>query len=199
MIKTNHTIFGHQTIGRYIRQIVKKDFRTLQIHSDCKFDIHKPVILLPNHISWWDGFWLYTLNQKIWKRKFHLMMLESELKKHKIFSQIGAFSINPGSRSVIETFNYTLSLTEKQENLIVIYPQGKIYPQQAEGVKFQSGILKLLRKIDNCDIINVATFVNYGSHRKPQVDIFLERCEDLEKIEDSYNQFYKKSKDGLVL
>ena len=199
MIKTNHTFWGHLTMGNYIKRIIKKDFKEIVLHQEENFDENKSTILLPNHISWWDGFWLYDLNRKIWKKKFHLMMLESELSKHKIFSNIGAYSINPGSRSVIETLNYTQQLSRVKENLIVIYPQGKIFSQQIDNIQYQSGIKRLLQKIEDSDIYFVSVFVNYGSNRKPTVDVFLKRSLNIESIENEYNDFYSHAKDLIEI
>ena len=57
-----------------------------------------PLLITPNHSTWWDGFFFYTLNKRIFRRKGYLMMLEEQLSKYRFFRRIGAFGIEPGLR-----------------------------------------------------------------------------------------------------
>ncbi len=46
-----------------------------------------PILLITNHISWWDGFWADYINMKLFHRKFYFMMLEEQLLKHMFFNK----------------------------------------------------------------------------------------------------------------
>ena len=61
-------------------------------------DRNLPVLLISNHISWWDGFWAMYINLKVLKRKFHFMMLEEQLRKYWFFNYTGGFSVNKKSK-----------------------------------------------------------------------------------------------------
>jgi 1-acyl-sn-glycerol-3-phosphate acyltransferase len=52
------------------------------------------VLLLANHFSWWDGFLLYYINQKVFRKQFHVMVIEETVQKVGFFKYMGAFSVN---------------------------------------------------------------------------------------------------------
>ena len=99
-------------------------------------DKNLPVLLVSNHFSWWDGFWAVYLNEKIFHRIFHFMMLEEQLKSHMFLNKTGGYSIKKGSRSIIETIDYTAQLLSDRKNLVLIFPQGEISSMHIPGHLF---------------------------------------------------------------
>jgi 1-acyl-sn-glycerol-3-phosphate acyltransferase len=111
----------------YLNRIVKSDFNSWHIlRYPENIDAKIPIILTPNHISWWDGFFAWKLNNLLFHKPFYLLMLEKELKKVRFFQKLGAFSINPDSpKKILETLSFIGDLMN--ENVFLIYyPQGKI-------------------------------------------------------------------------
>ena len=80
---------------------------------------NKAILLIPNHFSWWDGFFYYFINLKFFRKRFHVMMLEKELSKRPIFKYIGAFSVEQKSETVQETLSYTSDLLKNPNNIFV--------------------------------------------------------------------------------
>ncbi|MEO1448923.1 MAG: hypothetical protein AAFV07_05305, partial [Bacteroidota bacterium] len=56
----------------------------------------KSILLVGNHISWWDGFWPIWLNARHIGKQYHVMMLEEQLRPRMFMTKGGAFSIQPG-------------------------------------------------------------------------------------------------------
>jgi len=172
MLKANHHTFHQWLLGNYVRFILWRDFREIIITGDVKPD-GRAVLLIPNHFSWWDGFFALHLNQKLFRKRIHLMMLERELSKRLFFTRAGAFSINHGSREVLESLNYTAQLLEDANNLVVMYPQGKLGSQHLWEVNFRKGVERVISSVNNVQIVLSALLVDYYSHRRPTLTIAL--------------------------
>lgn len=158
-------------------------------------DKNLPVLLISNHISWWDGFWAMYLNLKVLKRKFHFMMLEEQLKKYWFFNYTGAFSINKKSRNMIESLNYYRDLLDNKKNMVLIFPQGEIQSMHNQKFTFEKGLERILKnKEGKIQIVFLANLPDYFSNPKPGLfQHFKEYGElnfSLDSIQEAYTGFY---------
>jgi len=197
MIKAKHHFFIYPLFKWLTRFLLRKNFYQVKILGEFE-DSGKPVLVISNHISWWDGFWIMYLNQKIIKRKFHFMMFEKQLKKHWYFNYAGGYSVRKSSRSVLQTIQYTANLLQYSSNMVLIFPQGKITSMHQNRIIFESGIEKILEKADNeLHILFAANFIEYLSHRKPGLNIHIEsytnNMRDRDSLQQAYNIFYSKA------
>jgi 1-acyl-sn-glycerol-3-phosphate acyltransferase len=176
---------------------MKKDFADVKMMGEWKNDETKASLIIGNHVSWWDGFWLLYPNQKFLGKNLHVMILEEQLKKNKILSKVGAYSVDPGSRSVVESLNYTIDLLNDANNAVVIYPQGKFSSFVVQNFYFKPGIEKVLKKCQPVQILFYTAFVDYFSNRKPTVYLYLGEIEfqryGLEELSAKYRSFYMQS------
>jgi 1-acyl-sn-glycerol-3-phosphate acyltransferase len=147
MIKASHRAYAHFLIRNYINYILKRQFHSISIIDDVpRINSDLPLIITPNHFSWWDGFFAYYLNEKTYRRKFHILMLEDRLREYPFFAKCGAFSIDRESvRSYVETFRYIDELFEKYGGRMVLfyYPQGEMKFHREE-ILFKKGLGRLL-------------------------------------------------------
>lgn len=153
MIKANHQKPAEWIFRKYILNLLKRHFSTFfTLNQPDSLDPDLPLILLPNHSTWWDGFFFYLINHHFFQRKIYLMMLEEQLKKNPFFKYVGAYSINPGTLSgVKESINYTLDLLNEQHKIpkiFCIFPQGELLPWTSP-VSYQKGIAFILKRIEN--------------------------------------------------
>jgi hypothetical protein len=156
-----------------------------------------PSLLLANHSSWWDGFLVYLLNKRVYKKQFYLMMLEEQLQKNRFFSNLGAFSINPGHpRNIRATLDYCVDVLEQPDSLLVIFPQGELLPWGIRPLGFKAGITKVLQQhVNPVNLILLAIKIEYLKAQRPQV--FMQGqslpCEDPNQCEvDSLQQSMEK-------
>lgn len=176
------------------RILIKINFRDVFIEGDY-ISNHKPLLVLANHISWWDGFFIMFLNLKLLKLKFHFMMLEEQLKKHWYFQYSGGFSIKKKSHSILETIDYAAKLLSSNENMVLLFPQGKINSIYKTYIKFERGIEYILKKSpDNVDILFVVNLIDYFSHARPSLYMFIKTIKitykEVTLLEKEYNKFY---------
>lgn len=128
MIKdSNNSIFNF-FFRKYIFKLLKKHFSNFYFVNDIPvINTLNGLLILPNHFSWWDGFFIYLINELYFKREFKIMMLEEQLKNYPLFKYAGAYSINPGKPiSAKESLTYSLELLKSPNNSVVFYPQGEI-------------------------------------------------------------------------
>jgi 1-acyl-sn-glycerol-3-phosphate acyltransferase len=198
MIPAKHSYWFQKVFGLYLRYIAWRDFHKIQIIGNYE-DKGLPLLVIANHMSWWDGFWIMLLNRKIMKRKFHVMMLEEQLRRYSFLRMLGAFSIRKRSKTAIDTLQYAANLLKSPGNMVLIFPQGEIQSQHKYPFRFQNGWGRIFANLDQpIQILMIVNIVDYFSQRKPtlkQYLLTLEKstgffCPDLQ---DEYNRFFEDS------
>ncbi len=152
--------------------MLRKHFQDVLLKGEF-YDRGLPVLLTGNHFSWWDGFIAYFINMKVFRRKFHIMMLEEQLAGRSFLNKAGAFSIKKGGRSVVESLEYTAGLLQSGNNLVVLYPQGEFQSQYTRPVIFEKGIRNIAVKLSGeFQLVFYAALLDYFSHKKPTLTIY---------------------------
>jgi len=195
IIKARHHWFIYPFFKFYATYKIWRHFNSVSI-SEGFTERGLPVLLLCNHVSWWDGFWVMYANLKVFHRKFHFMMLEEQLRKYSFFINTGGYSVKKGSRSVIESINYTIELLTVNKNLVMLFPQGKITSLYDQSFHFEKGVERILKVVNGkVQIIFLANLVDYLSKEKPSLSIYLQEWKrsdnDIEKIQEDYNHFFE--------
>jgi 1-acyl-sn-glycerol-3-phosphate acyltransferase len=194
MIKAKHHSVISPLFKWLARFLIKRNFSSIHINGIFKDNGHS-VLVIANHVSWWDGFWVEYLNQKIIHRRFHFMMLEEQLKKHWYFQHTGGYSVKKNSREIIESINYTNELLRNSENIVLMFPQGKIHSSHNSAVRFEKGIQHIVAKCDDkTQVMFMANFTDYFSDAKPHLYIYTKTLSVASLrnacIEEEYNRFY---------
>lgn len=128
-----------------------------------------PLLVLANHSGWWDPFLVHRLNRRVFRRRFHVMMLEPELRKRSFFRRVGAFSWNRGDRAESrEGLAYTAGLLRNPEHMVLIFPQGEIRSQHLSPVQVGSAPRWAARGAGpDLVTIFVSLLLDYGSLPRP--------------------------------
>ena len=77
MIKARHHKGYELIFGNYLSWLLGRNFHHLD-YNRMPVDQENPVIILANHISWWDGFIMYEINKQYIHKKIHVLMLEEQ-------------------------------------------------------------------------------------------------------------------------
>jgi 1-acyl-sn-glycerol-3-phosphate acyltransferase len=197
MIKGKHHWFLYPFFVWYSWMRMKRHFKKIHIAGTVS-ETELPVLIISNHFSWWDGFFIASLNRKKFHKKFHVMMLEDQLKKNWFFQYTGAFSVRKNSKSIIESLTYAVELLQNPGNLITYFPQGQFESINQKKLHFEKGVEWLLKNLKKeVQVIFVANQVDYFESVKPQLfmhfEIYDYRGKNLREIEDDYNTFYHSS------
>ncbi|MES3017071.1 MAG: lysophospholipid acyltransferase family protein [Bacteroidota bacterium] len=207
MLEPRQNKIIHSFFSWYISHIIGSDFRKLEFNK-VRFDEGKAILLLANHFSWWDGFLMFHLNKIYFKKKFHVMITEENYEKVWFLKYLGCFSVKKNSRSIIETLEFAGRLLDDTDNLVLIFPQGKLYSNHTDDIQFQKGLMNMINiSKKKFQYIFAANFVDYFEHRKASLTCYLQDWEgaeftSLQLIKSAYNKHYeasrqKQSADGV--
>lgn len=123
------------------------------------------------------------------------MMLEEQLRKNWFFQYTGGFSVRKKSKSVIETINYTSELLTEKENVVLLFPTGKIQSMHKHEFAFEKGVEKILKKLESeIHIIFLVNLTDYFSNPKPSLYSFFEDYtgeHSINAIRNEFNRFYQ--------
>ncbi len=195
--KSNWLIFNY--FSWYISNSVRKHYHHIK-YDKIEFDPERSVLLIANHYSWWDGFLFFHLNKLFFKKKFHVMVLEETIIKHGFLKYVGSFSVSKGSKSILETLKYAGSLLDDPQNLLLIFPQGKLYSNFIDKIDFEKGLERLVRySQQKFNYIFAASFTEDFTAPKPTAFIYLKSADatkfaNLAAVSLAYQQHYQHSK-----
>jgi len=194
IIKAKHNIFIDSFFRFFVIWKMKRSFHAFKIEKKVE-DKNQPILLICNHISWWDGLWTLHINQQLYHRKYHFMMLEEQLQKNWFFKYTGGFPIRKNSKSIMESLNYTAELLADKKNMVLIFPQGEIGSMHDTTFVFEKGISKILQRTKNeIQVIFVANLVDYHSNVKPTLHAYMSDYSgnfETAEIQNAYNGFYQ--------
>ena len=192
MIKSRHHKPTLWFFDLYFRWKMKFHFRNIEVMGD-QADPDQPVLMLQNHFSWWDGYWAFYLSKRFFKKKFYVMMMEEQLKKHMFINRCGAFSVKKKSKDLMDSLHYASDVIRLPDNLLCIFAQGEIQSQYVPEIKFEKGASWLLKKANsNVQVFFCVALVDYFSKAKPVLRFYVERYQEgvsHEEIESAYNSF----------
>jgi 1-acyl-sn-glycerol-3-phosphate acyltransferase len=193
IIKARHKPVFVRFFSLYSRTGLKRYFGSVVF--ECSVDTAgRPVMLIGNHFSWWDGFIAYRINDLFLRKKFNIMMLEEQLKGRLFLNKAGAFSIKPGSRSVVETLAYTSGLLHDAGNMVVVFPQGTIASIHRKPVRFGRGTERIIAGAsDKLMILFYVALPDWYSEKKPGLYVrvieYSARERSVTDLEEAYNIF----------
>jgi len=124
----------------------------------------RPLMLVANHVSWWDGFLLMEIRRFLRPASpFHTLMLESELAKSSFLRRIGTIGIDPASPpSILRAVRELSARVEKRpDSLVFFFPQGRIWPSRRRPLGFKRGVEGFMKWAGDVTVLPV------GIHLEP--------------------------------
>jgi len=163
------------------------------------FTARKPILLLANHISWWDGAWLLLRNESHWKRRFNVLMLAHELRKRSFLTASGAIGLGKG-RQQLQALEQLKDLANDASNMLLIFPEGAIQAAQAKETVFQMGLLKRL-DFSRWQVVFVFSAVEYINKPRPTRFHFVQpyQTTDPSALPAAYSAFKERCRHELSL
>lgn len=197
MIYPKHNRLVKLFFDFYTKWILKSDFDDFKIYGEVPDLDSKPLLVISNHFSWWDGFFIYRLNNLVFKKLFHVMMLEEELQKRLFLTGLGVFGVKKGSRDAVRSLQFSKELLQQRENMVLIFPQGKIESHHKHHFRFEKGIQKLVDSGADFNIVFVVSLIDGFYERKLVANLYmkytsLNSSEKLD-LEKSFNAFFAES------
>ena len=200
MVYNKKNIFFNRVIHYYVKWAVGRHFYEM-LFNVIEVDKSKSILLIANHFSFWDGLILYCLNEKLLKKKYHVMVEKETVHKLDYLKFVGAFSVTKKSKDIIESLNYAAELLNDPQNLVLIFPQGKLFSNYVENIHFDKGVLRIMQKTTGkFQLIFSSTFIQYLKHKKPTATVYLKSIDEslayknIDELAKAYQQHYDASK-----
>ncbi len=136
-----------------------------------------PVVVVANHCTWWDGFFIYVLNRAVLHRRLYVMMLEEQLRKYRFFRRLGAFGISQGNpRGVRAALSYSAGVLKETSNCLCIFPQGAMRRLHDRPLGFMRGLEAILRMHGGeASVLPVAMACEFLGYRRPEALFLADR------------------------
>jgi len=194
--KASHHRVIYPFLQLYSLWKIKINFHRVFVSGDFE-EKGLPVLLISNHISWWDGFWVVYLNIKLFHRKFYFMMLEEELRKRMYLNKSGGYSVRKGARSILKSLDYTVELLKDKKSLVLMFPQGKIESIHNQRISFEKGIEYVLKKVGwKVQVIFLVNLIDYFSNPRPGLYMYLREYNGTdftsETLQNEFNRFHSE-------
>jgi 1-acyl-sn-glycerol-3-phosphate acyltransferase len=127
-----------------------------------------PLLLVANHVSWYDGFLLRELQRRLRPHApLRTFMLRSELERAPILRWIGGTGFDPARP---HTLRGALARVEalREEGVVAAYfPQGRIFPSTRRPLGFAPGVSLLLRRLAPLAVVPVGLHLEMGNRVRP--------------------------------
>ncbi|MES2379361.1 MAG: 1-acyl-sn-glycerol-3-phosphate acyltransferase [Bacteroidota bacterium] len=203
MIYPKKNILFKWSIHAYVYWLGVRNFKEINFNT-VEVDNDKSILLIANHFSAWDTIILSWINRKLLKKKFHVMMLESTAMKEPFLKYAGGFSINKTSKDMVNSLDFAAKLLDDPDNLVLIFPQGKIYSNMISEVVFEKGIMQVIKKAaGKFRLIFAATFIENFENFKPVANTSLKTSVDnsfntILDLQEAYQQHYTHSRQQQI-
>jgi 1-acyl-sn-glycerol-3-phosphate acyltransferase len=138
----------------------------------------RPLVIVANHTSWWDGFLLRDVHLALrGSAPMHTVMMASELRRQPFLHLLGAMPLQAGSSSSLLRCLRTLrTATRKQpDTSLLFFPQGRIWPSWRRPLGFQRGVELFLRSLAPCYVLPVGLHIEALNRVAPTAFVTLGR------------------------
>ncbi len=99
-------------------------------------------------------------------------------------------------REMIESINHAATLLKDKDNMVLIFPQGRIETKYRFPFHFEKGVETILKRSDgNARVLFIANMIEYFSEARPSLFIHYQQPNlgdqpSSETIETAYNNFF---------
>lgn len=200
MIYPKKNVFIRWFMHQYAMWQIRINFHDV-LYDDVSIDPAKPLLLLANHFGYWDGMLLYYINHRSLKKNFHVMMGSDTAKMINYLKYTGAYTISKNSRQMLESLDFTARLLTNPQNMVLLYPQGKLYSNFVNVIRFQKGVQKIVDKTGgDIQLVFASVFIQYLKHKKPVATVYFKSetinyaGKDVGQLQQAYQEFYQASK-----
>jgi 1-acyl-sn-glycerol-3-phosphate acyltransferase len=158
---------GTWGLQRYLRFKLRGAFRGLWVRGSLP-SAEAGLLVYANHSNWWDGFIADALGQAAgWDG--YCLMEESNLRRYRFLTRLGAFSIQPGRpSSALASLRYARRLLARPGAAVFLFPEGQLRPFGVLPLQLAGGV-ELLSRTAAVPCLPLAIRYAFFEHEKPDV------------------------------
>jgi chlorobactene lauroyltransferase len=167
----------------YVRNLFWRRFKNIAIDQHYQPSEGTGTIYFLNHTSWWDGLIPLLLNQKLFRQNARALMEDKQMRRHRFFSKIGAFSVNlDDPRGSVRSLRYAAESMKRRNASLFIYPEGKIVPFSDSRPAFKEGLAWIARNSPQADLVPIGIYITTAQSARPELFIRVGRATDRNEL-----------------
>lgn len=127
-----------------------------------------PVLVISNHVCWWDPLVALTISELWLQCDGHALMDAKNLRRLPFFSLIGAFGVdleNPADGAA--SIKYAARLLNQPQRLLWVFPQGRERPAHLLPLGFRPGSAEIARVAKQALTLPVGLSYAFCGEEKP--------------------------------
>ncbi len=175
MIKAHKSRIFEALFDVYTTRLLKRSFHTIRLRADA--DLQRsirsaPLVLCPNHSSWWDALLPLYLARHVFHIDSYAMMEEEQLRRYPFFRRIGVFSVDRGrGRDALRSLEYAAGLLNAPGRALWLYPQGELRPHAVRPLHFLRGVDLLASAVPDALFVPMAFTYEFRHEQRPEIFI----------------------------
>lgn len=157
-------------LRRLILPVLFRGLHAVRILGEPRVPQGRPLLVLANHVSWWDGFLVERLVRRLRPdAPLYTVMLERELARAPFLRLTGGLGLVPGSMAGTRALLRTLERERARSRDLVVqfFPQGSIYPSRRRPLGFQDGFRLVARALGDAVLLPVGIHLEPFNHARP--------------------------------
>ena len=159
----------------YMDWRIRRSFHRILFEGECVVASDAPLLLLANHVGWWDGFWIERLVRYRFRRNLRVMMGHEALSANRMLRYMGGFSGGTGVGDRRAMLRYAIGELANPANALLLFPQGAFYSLYEEQVFFKPGAAYLIGRSERTPVVVfIALMMEYGPKPRPTVYLYCE-------------------------
>ncbi len=142
---------------------------------------------------------MFHLNKVVFKKEFHVLVTKEDYQRQRYLKYLGAFASEPKGKDVFETLTYAGQLLDDPKNLVLLFPQGRLYSSYVNNISFEKEVMHLINASKKkFQMVFSATLTNCFGKRKPKMKSYLctweaEEYISLQLLKREYNKHYTEA------
>jgi 1-acyl-sn-glycerol-3-phosphate acyltransferase len=134
-----------------------------------------PVLMIANHVSWWDGFLLREAQRLIRPdAPFSVVMAADQLRRHRYLRWLGAIPLEAGPMGPRRLLRSLQRRCVRTPDLMIgFFPQGRIWPSWRRPLGFAPGAAWLASRLSPITVLPVGLHVEALNQLAPAAFISL--------------------------
>ncbi len=166
------------------------DFHVVQAHGLDHLRaalIEAPVLLVSNHVSWWDAVLAVTIGHLHLTADGYAMMDARNVRRLPFFARVGGFGVERGDADAA-ALDYAAGLLDRPGRMVWVFPQGDERPVTLRPLGFRRGAAVVACRAPAARVVPLAlryevghwprpcAFLAFGTARAPCADVDAERA-----------------------
>lgn len=137
----------------------------------------RALLIVANHVSWWDGFFLRAVQRRVRPAAALLtVMSQRQLERFPFFTWMGAIGVEPRSFGSVRALVATLASTRSESGAattVAFFPSGRIWPSSKRPLGFRRGVMYAARSLAPATILPVALHIEPLTTMRPHAFILI--------------------------